>query len=143
MNQYLGVLMNKLLRISRRNQHYYRYIPFGIVSIYFILLLYSEIVLGSYKIIGHYFALAPAPYFIDLEVYLCIADTAREGLSPYMAKCIEGTFNYPGTSWTLFSVLPFWTMSNLIIIGLCLALFFFISLYIFIGKINLLETIIY
>lgn len=123
-----------------------RFITFSVVAAYIALMLFSEFYFGSYCRIMKYFIGSPAPYFIDTQVLLTGIDAVRAGLDPYSreanSQLLLGFYNYP-LSWTWFSFLPFLKVSNTIILGLTLLLLFFISLYFFIGKINLTESIVY
>jgi hypothetical protein len=139
------IVFKKIFFFLLDNKKDFRFIPFTIVFTYIFTLFYSEFYLGSYKIIGKYFRIHPIPYFIDLKVLLCGIDAIRLSVDPYSSICFYGGsswFNYP-IVWGFLSFIPFFTMSNLIYIGIGLALTLFISVYFFIGKINFLGSIVY
>ena len=122
----------------------FRFIPFGVVILYITSLILSELLLGSYSVLGNIFRIHPIPYFVDLEILLCGIDAIREGLDPYQALCFEGEayFNYPYL-WGVLSIFPFLSASNHIYIGFGLMLLFFVAIYFFIGKINFKSALIY
>src|SRR3972149_1490616 len=135
---------NNLRNLLQDNKRDFRIIPFGFVMIYMLVLLFSEFYFGSYAVIGSYFCIIPIPYFVDLKILLCGIDAIRENINPYTVSCLDGIhfFNYPYI-WGFLSFLPFITTSNLIYIGLGLALTLFSTLYFYIGKINFIDAIIY
>jgi len=135
---------NNLRNLLQDNKRDFRIIPFGFVMIYMLVLLFSEFYFGSYAVIGSYFCIIPIPYFVDLKILLCGIDAIRENINPYTVSCLDGSpfFNYPYI-WGFLSFLPFITTSNLIYIGLGLALTLFSTLYFYIGKINFIDAIIY
>ena len=122
----------------------FRFIPFSIILCYVLTLLYSEFHFGSYAHIAEYFAIHPMPYFYDLKILLCGVDAIRDKLNPYTETCLDNHpyFNYP-YSWGILAFLPFLNFANSMYIGISLALLLFISLYFFIGKINLQQSIPY
>jgi hypothetical protein len=124
----------------------YRFITFSVVAGYIALMLFSEFYFGTYTHILKYFVGSPAPYFIDTQVFLTGIEAVRQGLDPYTKEANRnlplGFYNYP-LSWTWLSFLPFLKFSNHIGIGLALLLALFISLYFFIGKISLIDSIAY
>lgn len=122
----------------------FRFIPFGIVILYIISLILSELFLGSYAVLGKIYKIQPIPYFADLEILLCGVDAIREGVDPYQTFCSDREiyFNYPYL-WGILSFIPFINSSNLIYIGFVLSATFFVSLYVFVGKINFKSALIY
>jgi hypothetical protein len=138
------LIIQKISFLLLKDKNDFRFIPFGLVFIYIGILFFSEFYLGSYEVIGEHFNINPIPYFIDLNVLLCGIDAIRISADPYSSICLwdKPLFNYP-ILWGFLSFIPFFTMSNLIYIGLGLGLTLFISLYFFIGKINFLGSIIY
>lgn len=122
----------------------FRIIPFGFVALYVTLLLFSEFHLGSYAVIGKYFQIDPKPYFVDLRVLLSGIDAIREGMDPYTVACLDGKphFNYPYI-WGVLSLLPFFTVSNLLHIGFGMALLLFGGLYSYVGRLGLFDSIAY
>lgn len=120
-----------------------RFIIFVVLICYFGLLILSEIKFGSYSLVGYYFQISPLPYFSDLKILICGIEAIRDNSNPYKLNCDTlAIFNYPYT-WGIFSILSFVNESNLIYIGIGLAISIFTALYFFIGKCNLWEAIIY
>jgi hypothetical protein len=144
MKSLIKIIADKIKDLFQDNRKDFRIIPFGLVLIYMLILLVSEFYLGSYAVIGKHFRIHPIPYFVDLKILLCGIDAIRESADPYNAICVNGVpyFNYPYI-WGFLSFIPFITMSNLIYIGLGLALTLFSTLYFYIGKINFFGAIVY
>jgi len=132
------------LSLSETQTRDFRFIPFGVVLCYLLALLFSQFYFGSYYVIGHYFAIHPIPYFIDLKILLCGIDAVRNDQNPYTAFCLFGKpdFSYPYI-WGFLASFPFITDSNAFYIWIALVSLFFSFLYFFIGRINLSGAIIY
>ena len=144
MKSLIKIIAGKIIDLLQDSRKDFRIIPFGIVLVYIFILFFSEFHLGSYAVIGSYFRIHPIPYFVDLKILLCGIDAIREGADPYTVICYQGSpfFNYPYI-WGFLSFFPFITTSNLIYIGLGLALILFSVLYFYIGKINFFGAIVY
>jgi hypothetical protein len=137
--------MNRLLAVFDIKDRDYRFIPFGVVSLIFASFLFSEYYLGSYAVVGKYFAIHPMPYFHDLDIWVGGIDSWREGSDPYEVggrNKHAAYFNYP-SAWLVFSFIPVITKSNLVEMGLVIVLLFFFSLYFFVEKCDLLSALVY
>ena len=80
-----------------------------------------------------------------MKVLLCGIDSIRNHQSPYENICFGSShaiFNYP-IIWGIFTIFPFFTLSNSFEIGFGLIIIFLILFFNFISKINLFESIIY
>jgi hypothetical protein len=132
--------------LSKAGTRDYRFIPFGIIAIYMLTLLFSGYQSGTYAMTAKHFAFWPYLYFYDLKITLGGIDAFRDKIDPYTVGSIhfnaEPYFCYPST-WKIFSFFPFITMSNLIYIGIGMAVFYYLALWFYIGKIDLFAAIVY
>jgi hypothetical protein len=94
--------------------------------------------------IASYFCIHPIPYFMDLKVLLSGIDVIRQGLNPYSFDydLAAGSYNYP-YAWGVFSIFPFITESNHMVIGFSLATIVYTLLYFHIGRCDLLAALTY
>ncbi len=140
----MTLITNIIKDLFQNNRKDFRFIPFGFVLIYFLILLFSEFYFGSYAVIGKFFGMQPMPYFADLKMLLYGIGAFKDGVDPYNKIFFDGApyFNYPYV-WSFFSFIPFFTISNLMYIGFGLAITLFSILYFYIQKINFFGAIIY
>lgn len=122
----------------------YRFLTFGLITVYILVLLMGEFWLGSYARIGRYFALHPFPYFVDLRILLCGTDAVRVHGDPYATPCVHGIpyFNYP-LIWGFLAFVPGFTASHLIALGWLLTGASLLAIYWFLGRLDLRRALIY
>jgi len=129
--------------INKNKEIDYRFIPVLLLIFYLGLLILSENIWGSYKHIGHYLAINPAPYFADTKVLLCGIEAIRQGIDPYAETCGgPTTYNYP-SAWGVLSVFPFMILENNFYVGIGIGLIFYFALFSFLGRLDFRSSLLY
>jgi hypothetical protein len=117
-----------------------RWFILATLLLYFSVLIFSEIFLGSYEKTWKFLGVFAIRSFIDLKVLLCGIEEYLQGANPYLwIKC---TYNYP-LLWVIFSYIPYFHSAYLNQIGIFLGVLFFAGLFSYIKKINVKDSLIY
>ena len=135
--------MSLFFQFLKRNTSFgFKIIPLTCLLCYFSILYLSDKYFGSYSVLANYIGLFSIPYFLDLKILLCGIDSIRNHQNPYDFCHEIGHFNYP-IVWMIFTPILFFSYSNYFLIGIGLIILFYFLVFQFIGKINLIEAIIY